>query len=246
MGLESQSTPDPRQSYIGPVTYPGDAPFGRQQVLDQGIPVYRRHWTTVVAAEAWPRWFSDIELDGRGRVVINRSDVFTVASAAAVTRSPMSCEQALVAVCAWGAGTRWRGVVRAQGAWRARSFAKVGVSLSHAANVLIDGGGPVDAYSLLLTGEHHIQGLGPAFFTKFLYFVGYETVPQPHRPLILDQYVAIGLNDIRCTTWPMTGWSADQYAEYLQWANDEATGPGPIGNEDEAEYRIWQHGKSLK
>jgi hypothetical protein len=90
-----------------------------------------------------------------------------------------------------------------------------------------------------------VDGLGPAFFTKFLYFVGYDHTPEGPRPLILDQYVAKGLNDIRGHGWRTTGWTADQYAAYLDWANGEAIGPGSIQSEDEAEFRIWEHGKSL-
>lgn len=103
----------------------------------------------------------------------------------------------------------------------------------------------MSAYQLLLAGSNHIDGLGPAFFTKFLYFVGYDHTAKGRRPLVLDQYVAKGLNDIQGLGLPTTGWSSDQYAGYLDWAHNEAVGPGPIQSEDEAEFRIWEHGKSL-
>ncbi|CAM5576594.1 hypothetical protein SBADM41S_04923 [Streptomyces badius] len=68
-----------------------------------------------------------------------------------------------------------------------------------------------------------IAGLGPAFFTKFLYFAGGAVVDAPGpRPLILDQRIArvlrayttrlgegIGLEGRQLAAWPWSdgGWT---------------------------------------
>ena len=105
-------------------------------------------------------------------------------------------------------------------------------------------GGPIPAYELLLEGPGHVAGLGPAFFTKFLYFVGYDQSSSGQlRPLILDRYVARGLNKLRGTSWSDAGWRPSTYADYLWWARSEAQGDSVVTTEDEAEYKIWHHGR---
>jgi hypothetical protein len=70
----------------------------------------------------------------------------------------------------------------------------VEAALAHAVTTLADDGA-VAAYRQL---RGAIQGLGPAFFTKFLYFAGdaLTDVPRP-RPLILDQRIARVLRALR-------------------------------------------------
>jgi hypothetical protein len=104
---------------------------------------------------------------------------------------------------------------------------------------LLDGGGALAAYGFLLAGPGKIDGLGPAFFTKFLYFMGYGRAGGTLQPLILDSRVARNLNALRSTGWKTTGWPLAQYEEYLEWARTEAMGPGPVTSADEAEFRIW-------
>lgn len=151
----------------------------------------------------------------------------------------------MVAVAAWGAGTRWYSVVRAARPWssNSRRFPTiVGDKLYNAVHVLFEGGA-IKAYRLLL-GVGHVPGLGPAFFTKFLYFVGYDHAGAELRPLILDRYVARGMNKLRGTDWPDAAWRSSVYADYLEWARAETTGASLVATEDEAEYRIWKHGKA--
>lgn len=83
-------------------------------------------------------------------------------------------------------------------------------------------------------------GLGPAFFTKFLYFAGGAVVDAPGlRPLILDQRIArvlrayttrlgeeIGLEEpaeLAAWLWSGGGWTPHRYDVYLRWVHG-ATG----------------------
>lgn len=55
---------------------------------------------------------------------------------------------------------------------------------------------PTWVYHELRRGEHYLRHLGPAFYTKIMYFVGYDEQILPN-PLILDPYVAAAAsNDV--------------------------------------------------
>jgi hypothetical protein len=86
--------------------------------------------------------------------------------------------------------------------------------------------GAVAAYSRFLRGgESNVTWLGPAFFTKLLYFAGFDRTPGP-QPLILDRFVAKTLG------WRTTGWTATDYGTYLDaatsWAGEYATTPDVV------------------
>jgi hypothetical protein len=80
----------------------------------------------------------------------------------------------------------------------------------------------------------HVYRLGPAFFTKVVYFAGYRRGAGGIQPLILDRVVAgclppdAGLAHARTWGWPSTEWLA-----YLRWAAAQATLP-EFGGEPEA------------
>lgn len=116
-------------------------------------------------------------------------------------------------IAGWGAN-------RPQPVWRcARPFTdpRLGEVLLASRDHLREAG-PVEAYWWMLPGgNHHVHGLGPAFFSKWLYFCGYparadDVDPQALYPLILDARVAqaLGLRSIG---------SKDAYATYLDAAH---------------------------
>lgn len=71
--------------------------------------------------------------------------------------------------------------------------------------------------------EHHVRGLGPAFFTKLIYFAGYRRGAGGVQPLILDKQVALRLPaDAGPSRRREGGWPSSEWVEYLQWAAGQA------------------------
>jgi hypothetical protein len=129
---------------------------------------------------------------------------------------------------------------------------QVGEKLSEATERLADSG-PVTAYRYLAGDEdptHAVRRLGPAIFTKLLYFAGGvegERAAGPLRPLILDHRVADAVSRLavgehltvespKSRPWP-THW----YERYLElahgWAEQLGTAP------DVVEWLLWSHGQ---
>ena len=61
--------------------------------------------------------------------------------------------------------------------------------------------------------------MGPAYFTKFLFFIGYASAPDGRRPLILDRRVATALRDREVLALGDSGWSTDDYERYLEYCH---------------------------
>lgn len=201
---------------------PGLSPPSRDDVLAQGIRFDPARWKRLLPDSAlWPA-----ELDDVGNVV-TRKTVFAVCGNGDVTRG-------LLAACVWGAGTGAQSVHRRVRVFTHNEPGVLGFRLAAALEVLRETG-PVAAYDAL-RGRLRIAFLGPAFFTKFLYFAGYDTEAEP-RPLILDRFVADGLR----AGWPRTGWTSAQYGEYLRhaqtWARESGTTP------DAVELALFRAGK---
>ena len=162
-----------------------------------------------------------------------RLDRGTVRAACAdAAGSPAAAWQAFVVVMAWGYGTV------GYGAWRtARILQGDSNAPDRLASVTqqLAERGALDAYGLL-GGACRLQGLGPAFGTKYLYFC-----PQPAagpRALILDRLVARWLARNARVSLNPGFWSPNTYGRYLEllrsWA--EALGAAP----DEVEMCIFQ------
>lgn len=129
-------------------------------------------------------------------------------------------------VLAWGSGTSRRmNDVRIASAREPAAIALLRKAFDSART-----GKPREAYATLIrTGGGKIAGLGPAFFTKFLYFAAGAT-PDGVRPLILDARVARGLD---AAGWKLApgatdrfsyNWYTDTYADYCdllaRWAKE--------------------------
>ena len=97
-------------------------------------------------------------------------------------------------------------------------------------------------------GGGQIPGLGPAFFTKLLYFASEDS--DGTRCLILDARVARSLAQAGWTSLPRSGsgfsynWYTATYASYCEllrrWADDEAAQRGALVWPDEIERALFE------
>lgn len=218
---------------------PSSAPANRKEVLAQGCWFKPRWWRDRVP-HFWPEQLDDLPEDPSRTEYrfIKRADVFRIPQS---DTSPAGLAKTLVAAYAWGTG-EWGFLVGR----RARSLSRsdpeeIKSKLSDAFAKIVSKGGAVSYRSLARSGEAHIPFLGPSFFTKFLYFVGWDRAGDKIQPLILDRFVAIALNDIDESAWTEGGgWTPDQYERYVEAANSVETWPP-----DEVEMQLFKKGQAI-
>lgn len=137
----------------------------------------------------------------------------------------------LVACYAWGMGPSVGNLRRYRRPLRENSTTEIIERLGAARSVLALEG-PVAAYrSLASVGPNKLVRLGPSFFTKFLYAAdGMHATPRPSA-LILDQFVAVGLRDLRDRGIDtgqirrlvrLAAWPGAAYEAWLAFAHREA------------------------
>lgn len=217
----------------------------------RAIAVPRDKWTDRdrPLADFWPTELDECLHDGR-YLRLSRRAVFDIATAC--RGSADGALRLLVATYAWSAGNRdHRAIARANRILDCSSPDEVGRKLFEAIEELADRG-PLAAYRLLAGeegGAHAIRGLGPAIFTKILYFAGgveAERSAGPLRPLILDHRVAAAVahgiagEHLVAASPRSYPWPAHWYELYLelahQWAEKLATTP------DVVEWMLWNRG----
>ncbi|MFK4098475.1 hypothetical protein ACI2L1_00010 [Streptomyces sp. NPDC019531] len=207
-----------------------DPERGRRYANGSGphtIPYTPSTWTAVAP---WPTTFAD-------RVTADSAWVSRAEVVAAVQAAEQSegWAEAFVATQVWGYGVTGYGPYRTRQVLAQPSAEAV---FTEAVSLLVDEGA-VAAYEVLNT----LDGLGPAFLTKFLYFAGLALpeVKDP-RPLILDSVLASVLRRhatmvgravgyewseaIAKWVWRDSGWTSHRYDVYLRWmyaANDRLT-----------------------
>lgn len=151
-------------------------------------------------------------------------------------------------VLAWGTGSGQRGNRQriasfADPADRERNVALLRQSLTCAAD-----GDPRSAYSTLIRpGKAAIPYLGPAFFTKVLYFASEGA--SGTRCLILDARVARSLHNAGWATLPhrrknfTANWHTDTYVAYCElmqrWAEEASSELGVEVSPDEIELALF-------
>lgn len=166
--------------------------------------------------------------DGR----IARGDLFDLADDCATNGG---WTRLLIASYAWGTGRTGYGPFRCNGILQKphiEESLREGVRLANSE-------GPMNAYHYLNNRtEGHVLGLGPAFFTKFLYFAGRNS-PRPHA-LILDQVLAGAIRTISTNPRLLAGasWRTADYAFYLAYVDHLAQRVGVPT--DEIECRIFR------
>lgn len=186
--------------------------------------------------------------DHGGRQMLTRGDLFALGQLAVATDA--SDEDVLTLlwnVLAWGTGASQRG-----NAVRLRSLegneARGRIDLLREAIGHVASGDSTTAYrTLIRPGGGRIPGLGPAFFTKVLYFASEGTTGR--RSLILDARVAGNLARAGWSSLPVGrsgysyNWYTDTYSSYCEllarWADEASKRQGKHIAPDEIERALF-------
>jgi len=149
----------------------------RTEIFEHFIPVKLDWWATALAARNLPG--GPVEADNSdegqnrsaaGEPAISRGQLFGLAAEATSDDSGVGALRLLWHTLAWGTGTGARN--------NNRRLAAVASDPTGAAKMLREAGqvaatDPEAAFALLRPGRRNIvSSLGPAFFTKYLYFIG--------------------------------------------------------------------------
>ncbi|MFI9487348.1 hypothetical protein ACIG47_13240 [Promicromonospora sp. NPDC052451] len=213
------------------------APERSEAVLGQAVSFNPQTWNRWLPDELWPDELDFLQVTGRTHR-ITREDVFKLS---AHVETPAQAVRCYVAACVWGTGTAGLGVVR-----RTRplhSHDDAGERLLKAITMLREDGAVAAYRSLRRGGDTHLSGIGPAFFTKVLYFAGWGTAAGP-RPLILDRFVVRAFNEQAELSWRTDwGWTPSQYERYLDTVAGWASSWGTTA--DVVERELFDHGKAM-
>ncbi|MEU5697284.1 hypothetical protein [Streptomyces aurantiacus] len=217
----------------------GDSVPDRVDVLTQAVPFDRSRWLPLLPNHDW--WPTELDecpkVAGRHRV--DRRTVFDISHRSGTTEGR---RHLLTAALVWGTGTKAQSVAR-----RARVFAEsspqgIDTRLETVLGILREKGA-VDAY-YAFNNSQRIRFLGPAFFTKVLYFAGHDQPTGPWRPLILDRFVARSLRSIDTDAkWPGGGWRTPHYSRFLSLAHTCAQEADVLP--DQIEAALFVRGKLL-
>lgn len=175
---------------------------------------------------SWPPELDQLDPDPEhpGHLRINRDDVFRVAASGGGHR----LVRAAVAAYVWGVGKSAFLVGRMVRAFTANKD-KIEETLAQVDRVLRTEGAVAAYASMLPDRENHLKFVGPAYFTKHLYFTGYRIgVPGP-RPLILDARVVGALSSVDGFAGiASSGWPADTYRKYLEYCDASDREPDKV------------------
>lgn len=169
---------------------------------------------------------------------LTRAELANACRTALKDSSDDALRRLFVLTMMWGSGTRnGRGPRNTDKALASKDL----TSILRRSRELLEAGDPASAYLL----HHRVPGIGPAFFTKWLWVVGSAIGCQP-QPLIQDSLVWKALGGL--------GWDSreaassqswgERYVAYLhaceKWAAD-ATGEH---TPEDIEYSLFRWGKS--
>jgi hypothetical protein len=197
--------------------------------LREAVASWRERGSPPQPGIPWPRdrWLEDFpsfrDLVRRLPPTLDREAVAAVARRA--SSSDRAALDALVAVMAWGHGDRpyaqFRGLVLMR---QPRIASKLQAVASE-----LDAKGAIAGYRLLM-GDAQINGLGPSFGTKFLYFAQ-DPADRP-RALIHDRVIGTWLVNVAGLPLKSEPSSVDRYAGYLRqmhaWADELACEPDEV------------------
>lgn len=210
---------------------PADEADSPEQVWAQSSRFFPSHWTS-----RWPEsLLLPPVLDSTEKVLsVSRQALFDLGES---IESEADAVNFYVAVCAWGAGTSAQQTHRSILPLREPG----------APERLLDGltsataGSADDGYFTFNNySQARIKYLGPAFFTKLLYFAAGRPTPADTRhPLILDTRVAVALG------WTKTfGWRTSDYSHYLDLVEQLHERWRPDLPTDVIEYTLFHAGRT--
>lgn len=194
---------------------------------------FRPAWWTQRVSSDWGRFLTELPALDRGYHSIDRADLLC----APIKGLP----QALLSGYVWGTGSSAFLVGRRARVFRDNEETQIADCL-HSVRDQLRLGNTTDAYESMLRGHpNNLKHLGPSFFTKFLYAAD-AVGTRPHRALILDQFVAVALNDLNGWTISRTGpWGPATYERWLEHAHGIATLAGV--RPDAVEMAYFNHGR---
>lgn len=217
--------------------FDGAAP-DREWVLDQGFwfdPVDRKRRLPDEAM--WPPELDQCPAEGKKRFV-DRRCVFAIAQRAIETpEDTWAATQLLVAAIIWGTGDRGRNAgFRLDGLHQDTGAPR---KLTTALEIVRSSGAKSAFDALFKGGTCKVPEIGPAFFTKFMYFAGFNAKPYLWQPLIMDERVVRALNRHTTEKW-FYDITSGQYSTYLDLVKDWAY--ELQASEDVIERRLFQLG----
>ncbi|WP_153392683.1 8-oxoguanine DNA glycosylase OGG fold protein [Ornithinicoccus halotolerans] len=211
-------------------------------VHEHWVPVDPRWWDSRLTEHGLPGGPLQTPAGRDGRPGITRGQLFALAEDTA-TGDTEAVLRLLWHVLAWGTGSGYRNQRARVGAVAALGSVEAATRLHGAGKLAATD--PVAAYqSMKPRGDHRIRELGPAFFTKYLYFAGAGDAE--HRAVIMDTVVATVLRDrYRWTTLStLPQWRASTYRSYVElvdrWAREAAQRIGRRVSPDEVEVWLYR------
>jgi hypothetical protein len=152
----------------------------------------------------------------KDQVRIDRDMLFTIATRVkSALTDPWAAIHLHAAIVFWGARPG-RSTTRA-----VRPLAQHDASarLSEAISLVVHEE-PTIAYEALSRRQRlWVSGLGPSYFTKLIYFAGYQTNSDVAQPLIMDDNVVAGLIKVTRASWKV---SLAEYLRFLELAKETA------------------------
>ncbi|GAA2725775.1 hypothetical protein CAE01nite_20780 [Cellulomonas aerilata] len=197
---------------------------------------------------SWGAFLADLPaaVQGRGYHHFTRHDLLTsfdFTSSNADGRLLLACN-------VWGTGNGgWLAPRRAR-VFRDTQPDDLNARLASARHTM-ERDGPVAAYAALHDGgPNRVKHMRASFFTKFLYAAAAPGDGSCGRALILDQFVAIALNDLHRWSLPeQAGWSPETYGRWLDLAHgmarQESEATGEHVRADAIEMAYFTHGRDL-
>lgn len=228
--------PEPADIPTPPDLFDGPPPSRDEYVLGQGFPrdlVYCR--SQLPDPRMWAPELDDLPEANYGRHQLARRNLFAIAErAASDPGDPWAAIQLHAAIIFWGAPP-------GQSTSRAVKPLADPNAPQHLTEALrtVRGAGAQSAYQAMDRYQRlWVRGLGPAYFTKFLYYAGYQAAkPGMPQPLIMDENVIKALGATTHLPWEA---NVVDYIRYLDtaksWAFDYNTTPDVI------ERRLFQLG----